>query len=87
MHREGTERDEVKEGRCENGGRRKGVKRGLASLIIHMNCVVGGGGGCKLSGGGGRGGGIHRKCFLHKYFSAHNPGTVATRVKNMKGWA
>ena len=44
MHREGTERDEVKEGRCENGGRRKGVKRGLASLIIHLYCVVGEGG-------------------------------------------
>ena len=62
MHREGTERDEVKEGRCENGGRRKGVKRGLASLIIHMNCVVGGGG-CKLSGGGGRGGEFTESVF------------------------
>ena len=62
MHREGTERDEVKEGRCENGGRRKGVKRGLASLIIHMNCVVGGGG-CMLSGGGGRGGEFTESVF------------------------
>ena len=53
----------MKEGRCENGGRRKGVKRGLASLIIHMNCVVGGGGGCKLSGGGGRGGNSQKVFF------------------------
>ena len=67
MHREGTERDEVKEGRCENGGRRKGVKRGLASLIIHMNCVVGGGG-CKLSGGGGRGGEFTESVLFSQIF-------------------
>ena len=67
------------------GGR--GCSRGwlALSLIIHMSCV-GGGGGCKLCGGGGRVG-VRRKCFLHKYFSAQNPGTVATGMGIMNGWA
>ena len=63
MHREGTERDEVKEERCENGGRRKGVKRGLAGLIIHMNCVVGGGGVVSCAGVGGGGGEFTESVF------------------------
>ena len=67
---------------CE---RRKGVEQGLTSLIIYMNCV-GGGGVCKLSSGGGRGGNS-QKVFLHKYFSQQNPGTVATGVRFMNGWA
>ena len=56
---------------CE---RRKGVEQGLAILIIHMNCVGGGGGSLQ-------------KVFLHKYLSAQNPGTVATGVRFMNGWA
>ena len=34
---------------------------------------------------GGGGGNSQKVFYFHKYFSAHNPGTVATRVGNAGG--